>query len=640
MNTPLHRMAHRLLGALLVAAVAAVGPSLQIFRVNRQAYRPAADAVRHILLCFGLTVLACAVGALVLSALSAGVRETPAGRRAVLAATAAAAGILNWWQFGRMIGLWVAAGVVMGTWILTRDSPVPGIRRVTPTGQITGAVGWALLAWRGSAPSATRSIIIYAAIAVAMLLVGTYFEPQIQRVQHAIRTAVGTVLRVLLFGLLGIFLVVIPWAVSRVLGFNPVRSAGGGAGGWIEQNQNKRTDRLMFSPHRTDRTGLRPWWMRAARRIVGAAVLVALVGTTVWVGVIRPRLATTDSGFRLDRPGPEEAVGAVLVLGAVPAAVKGDMWYPKYREAFNWMMNQLTAFHPLDPLRLADVHSPYINVSGGMRKTWTPPKCACTRLTVWLYGGSTTFGLDQRDEHTIASELARAAAAKGVVLDIKNRGVLGDMNWEEANRFSWDLTVSEPPDLVVFYDGVNEIWGTQALLNANLGDWPHPMEPLTQDIWKGWLKGESQAPPEPPRGIGLTPPPRTEINTPEGAGTLAGDRYSRSRKMGRDTAAANGVPIKWFWQPTRVSRPYVPGEYGNGPEADEWSVKNYGAATAAATESGDVTDLSDVLDPYREPMFTDDVHHNEKAAKIIAGAMFASLEPSLRKLVDQKAAGG
>ena len=55
-----------------------------------------------------------------------------------------------------------------------------------------------------------------------------------------------------------------------------------------------------------------------------------------------------------------------------------------------------------------------------------------------MFGGSTTYGLNQRDGHTIASELARAAAADGIELDVHNKGNNGQLHWMEAERFAWD----------------------------------------------------------------------------------------------------------------------------------------------------------------------------------------------------------
>ena len=57
---------------------------------------------------------------------------------------------------------------------------------------------------------------------------------------------------------------------------------------------------------------------------------------------------------------------------------------------------------------LADVASTDTQVSQGIRRTWEPD--APSTLTVWMFGGSTLFGSDRRDEHTIPSEFAKAAS--------------------------------------------------------------------------------------------------------------------------------------------------------------------------------------------------------------------------------------
>ena len=123
-------------------------------------------------------------------------------------------------------------------------------------------------------------------------------------------------------------------------------------------------------------------------------------------------------------------------------------------------------------------------------------------------------------------------------------------------------------------------------------------------------------------------------------GTLTGERFLRSRLMSAASARAYDVAAAWFWQPSRVSRPFVEGEYGDDSAADEYSRQTYAAAAEAATSDGSVTDLSDVFDPYRQPLFTDDVHHNEEAARIIADAMYDRLEAQLRAIAETKGVAG
>ena len=67
------------------------------------------------------------------------------------------------------------------------------------------------------------------------------------------------------------------------------------------------------------------------------------------------------------------------------------------------------------------------------------------------------FGFGQRDEHTIPSEIARLAEADGIRIRSVNFGVESYNGYQETMAFADALAKDDPPDLVVFYDGVNEM---------------------------------------------------------------------------------------------------------------------------------------------------------------------------------------
>ena len=97
-------------------------------------------------------------------------------------------------------------------------------------------------------------------------------------------------------------------------------------------------------------------------------------------------------------------------------------------------------------------------------------------------------------------------------------------------------------------------------------------------------------------------------------GELAVVRYERSRKMSRDTAAANDLPVVWFWQPSRLSRPPVDGEPTVEGEGD---LRRFYGGAESNVPSG-VVDLTAVFDDVDAPLFTDEVHHNEVGARLVA----------------------
>ena len=110
------------------------------------------------------------------------------------------------------------------------------------------------------------------------------------------------------------------------------------------------------------------------------------------------------------------------LLPLLEAAATADDPYwssPEYKEAVGSILNQLTVWRHENPYRFLDVSSKYINIRNGIRTSWSPPACSCRRIKVWIYGGSTTWGIDQRDDHTIPSELARAAFENGLTVDVE-----------------------------------------------------------------------------------------------------------------------------------------------------------------------------------------------------------------------------
>src|SRR5262249_15005402 len=141
-----------------------------------------------------------------------------------------------------------------------------------------------------------------------------------------------------------------------------------------------------------------------------------------------------------------------------------------------WVLDERVALRPFRPRRLLDVTTRTVNVADRRRTTWTAPTCTCRRVRVWLYGGSGAFGIGQRDDHTIASELAKVAAAHGVTVDIENRAVPAAPHWRANELFLWDVTHERPPDLVVFYDGAEEVASELGLRARGLGNIVAPFD--------------------------------------------------------------------------------------------------------------------------------------------------------------------
>lgn len=520
-------------------------------------------------------------------------------------------------------GLWVGAGLVLADWAVFGRPP---LRRLPPpTGaSVAPAVVLALIAgWRATSHfSWSVPLVWILASVVAVVVTGRH--PDLPR---RVGEAVGRVVTVVLFGALGLAAVVLPWMWHRLSGTDPLAA---GEGRW---------DRLRVADVAPDR----PWLTgplspsRSWRRRVALMSVAALLAGLGWVVIDRDTAPAGRRAYSL------ADVAGTVTTDEIPAAYRDAPWYADYREDLDHAAAWLGLFPVIDGQPPPDIRSEHLNLTDGVRHSWRAPACGCRRLTVWVYGASTIFGVGQRDEHTIPSELARVAWEEGITLDVVNRGVAGNQHWQEADRLAWDLTQDPTPDLVVFYDGASDLVAASWLDDRRLGDVPFAVEPQTEEFLdhpaittflSERLQGDRERPPAPPGVFGVEPE-LVDPLSPEGVGELAARRYERSRQRSVASLDANGIAAAWFWQPTRLSRPEVDGEPTT--DRDDRSRRAYAAATAAIAD--DVVDLSGVLDGIAEPLFSDDAHHNEVGARLVAEAMFAELRERLQQLASEEVPG-
>ena len=431
---------------------------------------------------------------------------------------------------------------------------------------------------------------------------------RLERVGAGMRTAVDRMISATgaaLFAAVGVFLVAVPWAAQRVLRVDPLTPRRP-VEGWLTRH---RLATRAGSAWLRDPTEGRAGVALGARR--GGAALLQLA---VVAAVVAVPIALVDS----DDPPPDR----------VPVGAVDEPWWPEYQATLSWLNipGPGNAYDPIGPDRLRDLTSRYINVENGARTTWHPPACdGCPRLTVWMYGGSTTFGIGQRDEYTIPSELAKLAAERGMTLDVRNRGVPADLHWEEAQRLAWDAAVEPPPDLVIFLDGTNEMWSSRAMNDRGLGAEIIQWNPETENARRQYQQLIPSAPGffDPPKPAGVQV--RSDDGSggsPLGTGELAGatvERYLRARESSEAAALRHDVEVLWFWQPCADTVPLVPGESGHlGDRREEASRL---CTETSSLLAGQVIDLTHALDERTTALFFDPFHTNELGARYTAQAI-------------------
>ena len=110
--------------------------------------------------------------------------------------------------------------------------------------------------------------------------------------------------------------------------------------------------------------------------------------------------------------------------------------------------------------------------SDGLRATWQPPAAPGDRprpepIKLLMLGGSSLWGFGARDDQTIPSLLARSLHERGRAVEVRNLSELGYVSTQELIALIRELQGGYRPDVVIFYDGVNDT--TSALLGGEAG---------------------------------------------------------------------------------------------------------------------------------------------------------------------------
>jgi hypothetical protein len=150
-------------------------------------------------------------------------------------------------------------------------------------------------------------------------------------------------------------------------------------------------------------------------------------------------------------------------LSSANPAYWGYPWAQEYwkEEHLRWSANMKLNYVPFLVWGERPWHSKYINVDetvvGNMRRTTNPGCGQAQRRVIWMFGGSALFGMGVPDVATIPSYLSQELNAKSpTCFAISNFGVEGYLTNQELILLVELLKKGQRPDLVIFYDGVND----------------------------------------------------------------------------------------------------------------------------------------------------------------------------------------
>lgn len=291
--------------------------------------------------------------------------------------------------------------------------------------------------------------------------------------------------------------------------------------------------------------------------------------------------------------------------GAIDLVVSQMLWGWDAKGPYGWV-NQ-------------DHETKEVTVVDGKRVTYSVDD---PEYTIWMFGGSTTFGVGQRQDRTIASRLVKMAEAKGIRIEVVNYGVSGYVNWQESQQFADDLAAGKRPDLAIFLDGANDTALALERESYGLLDPTKTYSLSMEDSQRKVLADQAKAANYKPKG---------DLDL---AATIAAEQYRRGVAVAQAASRNYDVPVVFFWQAqlytVPLDRPLVRAALKQWKIDPDYSRRVGTMARAIAERSGvDPIDLTHVYDDVDGPVFFDQSHTNELGAEIEAKAMFHDLWPMI-----------
>ena len=194
---------------------------------------------------------------------------------------------------------------------------------------------------------------------------------------------------------------------------------------------------------------------------------------TTWsiLGITLLMLLLVELGFRVSfgirdrmtaQPVPDRRVLAEGYGGAV--------WPIEHYRELELLQDR---WEPFVYFRQMPFRGKTINIGDdGLRATWQPSASANARgqresVKILMLGGSSFWGFGARDDQTIPSLVARSLDERGWRIEIKNLSEIGYVSTQELIALVHELQAGYRPDMVIFYDGVNDT--TSAFLEGEAG---------------------------------------------------------------------------------------------------------------------------------------------------------------------------
>lgn len=196
---------------------------------------------------------------------------------------------------------------------------------------------------------------------------------------------------------------------------------------------------------------------------------LAIFGLSVLVLAAAELVATSAAGFGGDGGATDQTVEMEASPAYAGAAFDSATLFAEFRDTFP------VAYQPYTVWSRRPYTGEMTNVDERGNRVTHHGSGRKDALDVWMFGGSTMWGTGAPDDQTIPSHLADILNRWGVDTNVRNLGETAYVSTQEVVSLLRELQSGGRPQVVVFYDGVNDstsaaLWPEAPGAHENLPD--------------------------------------------------------------------------------------------------------------------------------------------------------------------------
>src|SRR5262245_5173205 len=319
-----------------------------------------------------------------------------------------------------------------------------------------------------------------------------------------------------------------------------------------------------------------------------------------------------------------------------------------YKELDAFERTHAMRWRPYVYWRRPPYHGKHINITAeGLRRTTHVPAFdgVVKPTKVFMFGGSTMWGLGSSDDATIPSLIAKEINQSGRRLEVVNFGQYAYVSTQEVIELQLQLQRGNIPDVVVFYDGVNDTFGA-----FQLGVPGFPYEEFTRErafnpsspglaaatarrliralsvtrVMNGLLARAGYQ----PEYVHVTLAHEKPLLDKRALAQATAGIYLNNIMLVRALSESYGFTALFYWQPMIHLKQHLTGyerdameREANYPGMKAFYLETYAALRARAAHlDRDMAfhDISAIFSDVREPIYVDFNHMGDKGNGLIA----------------------